>query len=103
MSRWLRRGAGCLLGMVALVTTSVASSLLVAASTASVAVDRQAYVIDYGPDPYQDSDLHIAVTGGEQTTHSVLHIGAGQMPAGSTLMSLRLTLIPNQDARANIG
>lgn len=99
-----------MLGWAAL-STAVASGLVLLTATAglaedrAIAVDRQAYVPDAGPDAYEANgatggscslppcppdplDLHVGAAPKQSTYHSLLHVGLSAIPQGDTVSSL---------------
>jgi hypothetical protein len=102
----------CLVIGVALIPPTVTY-----AADQAIAVDRQAYVPDAGPDAYQADALsqggcsasqcpapdpisiHVAAGASQMTYHSLLHLEltAGSIPAGATVSSLVVTLTVSND------
>jgi len=96
------------------------ASTTASADTQDIALDRQAYVPDAGPDAYQayavefgcttppcsdPGSIHVAAAPNQQTYHSLVHIELSAIPEGDTVSSLVLTLTVNNDSAStdNVG
>jgi Periplasmic binding protein len=85
--------------------------------TRDIALDRQAYVPDAGPDAYQansasgggcstppcpdPANLHVGAAPNQSTYHSLIHIELSAIPAGDTVSSLVVTLVVSTDSQTN--
>jgi hypothetical protein len=81
------------------------------ADPGAIAVDRQAYVSDAGPDVYQvfsviggtsgpdTIDIHVGGVGGSPTYHSFIHVELEAIPSDATVHQLTVTLKPTTDTQ----
>ena len=91
---------------VALVSVGALWPVSAAAQSQPLAVDRQAYVSDTGPDAYQAEsstegttgadpvDIHVAAIPQTTTYHSFVHVEIEALPATANIDSLVVTLFP---------
>lgn len=83
------------------------------ADSQDIALDRQAYVPDAGPDAYQayavefgctsppcsdPGSIHVGATPQQNAYHSLVHIELSAIPQDDTVSSLVLTLVVNNDS-----
>ena len=94
----LTRGCGTLLVAVALMAATSVGTL---AETSSPPPDQQHYAT-LGADPYMDSDLHVALAGGQATAWSYVHLDLRSLPPGASITSLQAVLFPNASASQNV-
>ena len=117
---FLRRRVRLWLGGAALAAVVVSGLALVATATPgmaeeqAIAVDRQAYVPDAGPDAYEANaasggdctmapcppdpiDLHVGAAPNQPTYHSLLRVELDAIPADDTVSSLVVTLVVTTD------
>ncbi|HEY8739721.1 MAG TPA: hypothetical protein VIN56_03920 [Candidatus Dormibacteraeota bacterium] len=107
-------GAACL-GMAAVSVTALMQPVLSLASSSAIAVDRQDYVSDAGPDAYQafssaegttgpdPVDIHVGAAPGQPSYHSFVHLELEAIPSGSTIQELTLKLVPTTNPQRSPG
>ena len=119
----IRRRVRLWLGWAALTVAVVSGLILMAtpglAEQQDIALDRQAYVPDAGPDAYQansasgggacnftgvpptcrpdPTDIHVGAASNQVTYHSLLHIELEAIPSGDTVSSLVVTMTVTPD------
>ena len=115
----MRRRVQVWLGGAALAAAALSGLILVAATPGlaeeqDIALDRQAYVPDAGPDAYQyqavsfggcsqappcpdPNDLHVGTAPQQPTYHVLLHVELDAIPADDTVGSLVVTLAVTPD------
>jgi hypothetical protein len=116
--RWRR--ARLLAGAVNIAVAGVAIASLMQplvsqASSSAIAVDRQDYVSDAGPDAYQafsstegttgpdPIDIHVGAAPNQPTYHSFLHLEMDAVPRGATVQDLTVKLVPTTNPQRSPG
>lgn len=103
-SAGLRRiGAGVAVLTFAVLAVLVAPPVAAQPQQWPLTPDQQAYATAWGADPYQNEDLHVAVTAGWTQAVSFLFFDLDQLPAGATIIGFDAILAPNENAHQNVG